>query len=127
MSVETENSLNEEPTPTGIATQINEISGGAVAIGRGAVATAVYHGLTTAEVADLLVQLKHKDQPKVWDGRIPYLGLTPFRQRDAQYFLGVKASSTVCWIVSLRPASSPSPAPPAAANLPSPAPVSSMP
>ena len=57
--------------PTGTNTQINEISGGAVAVGQGAVATAVYQGLTVEEVSDLVVQLKHKDQPKVWDGRIP--------------------------------------------------------
>jgi hypothetical protein len=45
----------------------------AVAIGRGA--TAVYQGLTVAEVATLVVELKNKDQPTVWNGRIPYLGL----------------------------------------------------
>ena len=48
----------------------------------------IYQGLSTEEVADLVVKLKHKDQPKVWDGRIPYLGLTAFQESDAQFFFG---------------------------------------
>jgi hypothetical protein len=35
-------------------------------------------------VATLVVALKHQDQPKVWDGRIPYLGLKAFQESDAE-------------------------------------------
>lgn len=48
----------------------------------------VYQGLSTEEVADLAVKIKHKDQPKVWNGRNPYLGLTAFKESDAQFFFG---------------------------------------
>lgn len=48
----------------------------------------VYHGLSTEEVADLAIRLKHKDQPKVWDGRTPYLGLSAFQESDAHFFFG---------------------------------------
>ena len=58
----------------------------AIAIGRGA--TAIYQGLTVAEVAALVVKLKSKDQPVVWNGRIPYIGLSAFQESDAQYFFG---------------------------------------
>ena len=68
--------------------QVGDIQGSqVVAIGQGA--TAVYQqGLTIEEVAALVVELKHKDQPTVWDGRYPYLGLTAFREKDAQFFFG---------------------------------------
>ena len=49
----------------------------------------VYQGLSPAEAAELVVQLKRKEQPKVWDGRtIPYLGLQSFQERDARFFFG---------------------------------------
>jgi WD40 repeat protein len=67
--------------------QVGKIEGSqAVAIGRGA--TAVYQGLTIAEVAALMVELKRRDQPKVWDGRIPYPGLQAFQESDARFFFG---------------------------------------
>ena len=58
----------------------------AVAIGRGA--TAVYQGLTIDQVAALVVELQNQDQPKVWDGRVPYLGLNAFQESDAEFFFG---------------------------------------
>ncbi len=58
-----------------------------VAIGAGARAT-VYQGLSVEEVAALVVELKDKDQPLVWDGRLPYLGLNAFQESDAQFFFG---------------------------------------
>jgi hypothetical protein len=67
--------------------QVGRIEGSqAVAIGRGA--TAVYQGLTVAEVAALMVELKRRDQPKVWDGRIPYPGLQAYQESDARFFFG---------------------------------------
>ncbi|UCC52548.1 MAG: hypothetical protein JSV68_01000 [Anaerolineaceae bacterium] len=36
----------------------------------------------------MMVALKHQDQPKVWDGRIPYLGLKAFQESDAEFFFG---------------------------------------
>jgi WD40 repeat protein len=48
----------------------------------------VYQGLTTEEVAALVVELKQVDQPTVWDGRIPYIGLSAFQESDAQFFFG---------------------------------------
>lgn len=60
--------------------------GRAIAIGRGA--TAIYQGLTVEEVAVLVAQLKRVDQPKVWDGRIPCVGLAAFQESDAQFFFG---------------------------------------
>ena len=63
----------------------------AVAIGRGS--TAVYQGLSVEEVAMLVVELKHKDQPAVWDGRIPYLGLKAYQESDAEFFFGREADT----------------------------------
>jgi len=58
-----------------------------VAVGAGA--TAVYNaGLSTEAAAALMVELKRVDQPEVWDGRFPYLGLTAFQESDAQFFFG---------------------------------------
>jgi hypothetical protein len=58
----------------------------AVAIGAGA--TAVYQGLSVAEVAVLVTELKRVDQPTAWDGHIPYIGLSAFQESDAQFFFG---------------------------------------
>jgi WD40 repeat protein len=76
-----------EPIDMGDHIQVGDIRDSrAVAIGRGA--TAVYQGLTVAEVAALMIELKRQDQPKVWDGRIPYLGLSAFQESDAEFFFG---------------------------------------
>ena len=67
--------------------QVGNIQDGkAIAIGAGA--TAVYQGLTVDEVATLVVELKNQDQPIVWNGRYPYLGLTSFQESDAEFFFG---------------------------------------
>jgi hypothetical protein len=59
----------------------------AVAVGAGA--TAIYQqGLTIAEVSLLFAEWKSADQPTVWDGRVPYLGLSAFQESDAQFFFG---------------------------------------
>ena len=34
----------------------------------------IYHGLSTAEVAALFLQIKHEDQPQLWNGTNPYPG-----------------------------------------------------
>ncbi|MCP4419148.1 MAG: hypothetical protein GY805_21240 [Chloroflexi bacterium] len=57
-----------------------------VAIGRGA--TAVYQGLSVSKVAELFLKIKREDQPVVWNGRNPYLGLRAFQEGDAAYFFG---------------------------------------
>ncbi len=57
----------------------------AVAIGRGAT---ISYGLTPNEVAALVVELKRIDQPTVWNGRTPYLGLNAFQESDAEFFFG---------------------------------------
>lgn len=65
-----------------------------VAIGEGARATYneitenIYNGLTTEEVSTLMIELRNAEQPTVWDGRIPYLGLKAFQESDAQFFFG---------------------------------------
>ena len=59
----------------------------AIAIGDGTSVT-YSEGLTIEEVATLVLELKNKDQPIVWDGRIPYLGLKAFQENDAQFFFG---------------------------------------
>jgi hypothetical protein len=82
-------SQEEKPEPVDMRDhiQVGDIQHSrAVAIGRGA--TAVYQGLTVAEVAALMIELKRQDQPKVWDGRIPYLGLSAFQESDAEFFFG---------------------------------------
>ena len=67
---------------------------GAVALGRqaiyvgGDVRGSIYQGLTIEEVAALVAELKRVEQPQVWDGRIPYLGLSAYRESDAQFFFG---------------------------------------
>ena len=76
---------NEDPNGDSIS--VGDLTNNkAVAIGRGA--TAVYQGLSIEEVASLVIELKNKDQPTVWDGRIPYLGLAAFHESDAQFFFG---------------------------------------
>jgi ABC-type multidrug transport system fused ATPase/permease subunit len=79
-----------KPTNEGDHIRVGNIQDSrAVAIGRGATAVnTVYQGLTVEEVAVLLVELKRQDQPNVWDGRIPYLGLSAFQESDAQFFFG---------------------------------------
>jgi hypothetical protein len=49
---------------------------------------AIYPQITKEEVAELVNELKHQDQPKVWDGRIPYPGLRAFQESDAEFFFG---------------------------------------
>ncbi len=51
-------------------------------------ATAVYQGLSIDEVTTLVIKLKNQDQPIVWNGRTPYLGLTSFQESDAEFFFG---------------------------------------
>ena len=46
------------------------------------------YGLSIEEVTALVIQLKTAEQPTVWDGRIPYLGLSAFQESDAQFFFG---------------------------------------
>ena len=48
-------------------------------------------GLTVEQVETLFLTLKNEDQPLVWDGRAPYLGLTAFQESDAQFFFGREA------------------------------------
>ncbi len=59
----------------------------AIAVGRGASVT-YQEGLSVAEVAALVVELKNQDQPEVWNGEYPYLGLTAFQESDAKFFFG---------------------------------------
>jgi len=80
---------DQQPEPKdGDNIQVGNIeNSNVVAVGAGA--TAVYNaGLTTEAVAALVVELKRVDQPEVWDGRFPYLGLTAFQESDAQFFFG---------------------------------------
>jgi len=65
MSQDADKEQDQQPDTAADSLQPGQVSGGVVAMGRGAMATAVYQGLTTAEVAALVVQLKRKDQPKV--------------------------------------------------------------
>jgi DNA-binding NtrC family response regulator len=77
----------DKPEQTGDQIRVGNIANAqAVAIGAGA--TAIYQGLSVEEVAVLVAELKRVDQPVVWDGRIPYLGLSAFQESDAQYFFG---------------------------------------
>jgi WD40 repeat protein len=48
----------------------------------------IYHGLSTDEVAALFLQIKREDQPQLWNGINPYLGLRAFQEGDAPYFFG---------------------------------------
>jgi hypothetical protein len=47
-----------------------------------------YIGLSVEQVALLVAELKRVDQPTVWDGRMPYLGLDSFHESDAEFFFG---------------------------------------
>lgn len=58
-----------------------------IAIGTNA-SVNIREGLTTEEVTALMVELQNAEQPTVWDGRIPYLGLKAFQEDDAQFFFG---------------------------------------
>jgi hypothetical protein len=61
-----------------------EMSGGYIA-GRD---QHINYGLTVEEVSLLFAEWRSADQPKVWDGRIPYIGLSAFQESDAQFFFG---------------------------------------
>jgi cytidylate kinase len=61
-----------------------EMSGGTI-VGRDQHIT---YGLTAEEVGLLFVEWKNVDQPVVWNGRIPYIGLSAFQESDAQFFFG---------------------------------------
>jgi cytidylate kinase len=75
-----------EPKHKGDHIEVGNITNAqAIAIGAGA---AVYQGLTVEEVTVLFTEWKRADQPVVWDGRIPYLGLSAFQESDAQFFFG---------------------------------------
>ncbi|MDX1416172.1 MAG: hypothetical protein R3293_18385 [Candidatus Promineifilaceae bacterium] len=82
-------SAEQSQQASGDSFTIDRIEGGAVAFGRGA--TAVYQGLSYDEVLALFNELKNENQPAVWDGRIPYLGLKAFQEADAQFFFGREA------------------------------------
>ena len=58
----------------------------AVAVGPGA--TAIYKGLSVNEVAALVSELRRLDQPIVWNGHNPYLGLSSYEEHDGEYFFG---------------------------------------
>jgi hypothetical protein len=61
-----------------------EMSGGTI-VGRDQHIT---YGLTVEEVNLLFGEWKNADQPNVWNGRIPYIGLSAFQESDAQFFFG---------------------------------------
>lgn len=44
--------------------------------------------LTLNQVVELVIELKNTDQPVVWDGRVPYVGLRAFQEEDAKFFFG---------------------------------------
>ncbi|MBK8434329.1 MAG: ATP-binding protein, partial [Chloroflexi bacterium] len=48
----------------------------------------ITYGLSVEEVTALVIELKTAEQPTVWDGRIPYLGLSAFQESDAEFFFG---------------------------------------
>ncbi|MCB0035587.1 MAG: hypothetical protein KDE51_16255, partial [Anaerolineales bacterium] len=85
---------NEQDQPTPQSTNFTagrdiDIEVGGDFIGRDKITTTYhYDGLTVEQVAELVVQLKHQDQPTVWNGRIPYLGLSAFQESDAEFFFG---------------------------------------
>jgi WD40 repeat protein len=86
-----ENHLTTHPPEAGQTQyKLDVVRGEAVAVGTGAQAI-VYKGWTAEQVADLIANLRQEDQPQVWDGRIPYLGLKPFQEADAQFFFGRKS------------------------------------
>jgi hypothetical protein len=62
------------------------LSGGGSFIGRDA-----YYGYTAEQVRALIATIRRADQPKTWDGRIPFKGLNPFREADAHFFYGREA------------------------------------
>lgn len=62
--------------------KVGKMESGATAIG------VQYVGLTTEEVKKLFETLQTENQPKVWNGRIPYLGLASYQEDDYQYFFG---------------------------------------
>lgn len=53
-----------------------------------------YIGFTATEVITLIAEVRRQDQPSVWDGRRPYLGLTAFHEADAPFFFGREALVT---------------------------------
>ena len=85
---------NEQNQPTPQSTNFTagrdiEIAVGRDFIGRDKLTTTYhYDGLTVEQVAEFVVQLKTQDQPTVWNGRIPYPGLSAFQENDAKFFFG---------------------------------------
>lgn len=47
-----------------------------------------YYGYTAEQVCVLIAEIRREDQPHVWDGRVPFVGLASFREADAHFFFG---------------------------------------
>ena len=45
-------------------------------------------GYTAEQVSVLIAQVRTADQPRTWDGRVPYVGLAAFQEADAEFFFG---------------------------------------
>ncbi|MEM7335230.1 MAG: AAA family ATPase [Chloroflexota bacterium] len=66
---------------------LNQNYGGNQLIGN-VVGRDIVFGLSTEAVAEVVVELKNKEQPTVWNGRNPYRGLEAYEESDAKYFYG---------------------------------------
>lgn len=80
--------LSDEPN-TGDTMHVS-VGAGASNVAAGKDITQII-GYTAEQVSVLIAQVRTADQPRTWDGRIPYIGLTAFQEADAEFFFGREA------------------------------------
>lgn len=85
--------MTTKPNKRGKITNIETGGGsfvqGSVTIDEGSfIGRDAYYGFTADEVNALIAAVRRDDQPQVWDGRRPYIGLRAFREQEAKFFFG---------------------------------------
>jgi hypothetical protein len=83
MNKKIDNTQSQTITTDGGAYVVGSVHAGGDFIGRDA-----YYGYTAEQVRVLIAEIRREDQPRVWDGRVPFMGLNSFREADAHLFFG---------------------------------------
>ena len=82
------------PEPSHVESDAHSDDNIHVSVGEGATNVAAgknvtqYVGYSAEQVTALIAQVRTAEQPRTWDGRVPYVGLAAFQEADAEFFFG---------------------------------------
>ena len=82
------------PEPSHVESDAHSDDNIHVSVGEGATNVAAgknvtqYIGYSAEQVTALIAQVRTAEQPRTWDGRVPYVGLAAFQEADAEFFFG---------------------------------------